>query len=120
VIHPKPKRRKRPVRAATRHRRAKLAGITAMGGYDYQCMAQGLGCAICGYAPKPGQRRLNIDHDHTSGTVRGLLCGRCNRGLAFYRDDHHKLMAAAVYLRHGWRAACAYRDAVPVAVQPAA
>lgn len=42
-------------------------------------------CAIC--ERPPGQRRLHVDHHHACskknlrGSVRGLLCMRCNRGL---------------------------------------
>lgn len=36
-------------------------------------------CALCATAPKT--RRLNVDHNHRSGNVRGLLCHRCNRAL---------------------------------------
>ncbi|MER7076676.1 endonuclease domain-containing protein [Saccharopolyspora kobensis] len=33
-------------------------------------------CAVCGEVPKRG--RLVRDHDHASGTIRGLLCNSCN------------------------------------------
>ncbi len=38
---------------------------------------QGGGCAICGRPP--ANRKLDLDHDHRSMVVRGLLCVRCNR-----------------------------------------
>jgi len=47
--------------------------------YDELITAQGGGCAICGNPPKT--RRLDTDHDHRTGKVRGLLCHRCNRAL---------------------------------------
>lgn len=47
--------------------------------YDELLALQGGGCAICGRPAKT--RRLDLDHDHRTMTVRGLLCHRCNRGL---------------------------------------
>ena len=41
-------------------------------------------CAICGVHKDKYFRFLNVDHNHTTGKVRGLLCNNCNRGIAFY------------------------------------
>lgn len=38
---------------------------------------QGHVCFFCGEVPSVG--RLNTDHDHSTGLIRGLLCRRCNR-----------------------------------------
>lgn len=58
-------------------RRAQI-GLT-VGGYETILAAQGGGCAICGNPPKT--RRLDCDHAHKTGEVRGLLCHSCNRKL---------------------------------------
>ncbi|MEI8051963.1 MAG: endonuclease domain-containing protein [Actinomycetes bacterium] len=47
--------------------------------YEVMLDDQDGGCAICGRPPKT--RRLDVDHDHKTGKVRGLLCHRCNRQL---------------------------------------
>jgi hypothetical protein len=103
--------RKRKVRAATRHARAKREGIAALGGYEAVLAEQGGGCAICGRRAKAGGRRLNIDHDHVTGAVRGVLCASCNRGIGWFRDVPVCLETAAVYLKWGMGAAVTYRDA---------
>lgn len=41
---------------------------------------QGGACAICSRAP---MKRPCIDHNHTTGKVRSILCHRCNVGLGF-------------------------------------
>lgn len=50
-------------------------------------------CAIC-----KNETKLCVDHDHTSGKVRGLLCSRCNSGLGFFRDSIDFLKSAVEYL----------------------
>jgi hypothetical protein len=54
------------------------------------------GCAIC--AAPFGQAPFNVDHDHASGAVRGLLCRACNTALGLLRDDASRLAAAIRYL----------------------
>lgn len=44
--------------------------------YDAMLTAQGGVCAICNKPPK--KYRLSVDHSHTTGAVRGLLCVGCN------------------------------------------
>ena len=73
-------------------------GIT---GADYDAMvaAQGGVCALC--RERPPQ---HVDHDHVTGTVRGLLCSCCNQGLGNFRDSVAALRAAVVYLeRTTWQ-----------------
>lgn len=51
-------------------------------------------CKIC--AEK--MVKVNIDHDHETGRVRGLLCMPCNMGLGLFKDNIRRLAAAIVYL----------------------
>lgn len=52
-------------------------------------------CAIC---REPGPEHL--DHDHSTGGIRKLLCTRCNMGLGQFRDDPGLLRIAALYVEH--------------------
>lgn len=56
------------------------------------------GCWVCGRKPKPGGRRLHVEHDHKTGRVRGLACWKCNTGLRHYGDSAILLRQAADYL----------------------
>lgn len=50
--------------------------------------AQGGVCSICSKPPEDDKkRRLVVDHSHTSGKVRGLLCICCNRSLQQIEND---------------------------------
>lgn len=53
-------------------------------------------CAICGISFE--EATPQIDHNHETGQVRGLLCHLCNTGLGHFRDDIHLLIKAANYL----------------------
>ncbi|MFE5290329.1 endonuclease VII domain-containing protein [Nocardia sp. NPDC056611] len=46
------------------------------------------------YGPKP----LSIDHCHTTGSVRELLCSACNFAIGKMGDNPDRLRAAAQYL----------------------
>lgn len=65
--------------------------------YKEMLTSQNGGCAICN-APEPEKRRLNIDHDHITGEVRGLLCWRCNVTLGKVDDNPELLHKMANYL----------------------
>ena len=56
--------------------------------------AAGGTCQICGVK----FRRPNIDHCHRTGKIRGVLCSKCNSGLAVFRDSPIFLRKAAEYL----------------------
>jgi hypothetical protein len=57
---------------------------------------QARACAICFEAVG---ERLNVDHDHSTGKVRGLLCRRCNLLLGKVQDNETILASAINYLR---------------------
>lgn len=55
-------------------------------------------CAICGEVFGDGFRDANVDHDHITGVVRGILCRTCNAGLGQFKDKVEHLGAAIRYL----------------------
>lgn len=58
-------------------------------------------CAICGDKFKPeGTVQWNVDHDHISGKVRGILCNSCNRAIGYFKDDPDRCEKAALYLKN--------------------
>ena len=68
--------------------------------YNQMVKVQGGGCAICGSKQAKTKRngRFCIDHNHTTGEVRGLLCAPCNRGMGLLGDNPDTLKLAAEYL----------------------
>lgn len=65
---------------------------------------QGGVCAICGRKESAVDSRwkklrsLAVDHCHSNGHVRGLLCQKCNHGLGHFRDMPEVMIEAAYYL----------------------
>ena len=67
--------------------------------YDEMLAAQGGVCAICkSEDTKHKSDKFSIDHNHSTGEVRGLLCSPCNTGLGLFGDSVDTLMGAASYL----------------------
>lgn len=66
--------------------------------YEAMKAAQHGACAIC---RRQEDGALHVDHDHTTGSVRQLLCLQCNVVLGASRDSPDILRAALAYLeRH--------------------
>ena len=49
-------------------------------------------CPVCGR-----EGRLDMDHDHATGLVRGWLCGNCNRGLGLIGDTREAAQRLVAY-----------------------
>ena len=81
-------------------------GIT-VDDYDKMFSKQGGVCAIChqeetsrdrnGFGER-GVRRLAVDHDKETGTVRGLLCAACNMGIGSLGHSQERMRSAISYL----------------------
>jgi len=54
-------------------------------------------CRICN--KHLNQSNLNVDHNHDTGEVRGLLCNNCNRGIGHLQDSIEILESAVEYLK---------------------
>ena len=65
--------------------------------YDEMFELQKGKCAICEEIQITG-KVLAIDHCHTTGKVRGLLCQTCNTGIAMFKDNIKILKMAIKYL----------------------
>jgi hypothetical protein len=92
------KRRQRP-EVKARERAGHLRRKYGISHEEYEALlhAQGGRCAICRREPNP-KISLHVDHDHETGAVRGLLCVRCNNGIALFDEDHEVLRDIAGYL----------------------
>lgn len=66
--------------------------------WDEMYNAQEGRCATCDTHQSKLKRRLNIDHDHSTGKVRGLLCDACNRALGHVNDSVDTLRRLINYL----------------------
>jgi hypothetical protein len=61
--------------------------------FDALLAAQGGGCAICGNPDAD-----NVDHDHVTGQVRGILCFTCNVAIGLVGEDEDRLVGALTYV----------------------
>ena len=66
--------------------------------YDKMLASQGGVCAAC-KRKCAAKSRLGVDHDHATGIVRGLLCGKCNSALGLLGDSAERVQALADYIR---------------------
>jgi hypothetical protein len=94
-----PEQRARRNYTTRRNRLSRTYGITTEQ-YEALLSAQDGVCAICKENGEDrGAKSLAVDHCHTTGRVRGLLCRRCNAGLGQFKDCPEGVERALAYLR---------------------
>ena len=77
------------VRASRRVQDMKKSGVKVAWSDSFQPSS----CEVCG---KGGV--LSLDHDHSTGRVRGWLCPGCNSALGYAYDNPDTLRSLAAYL----------------------
>lgn len=88
--------RRRHPEVGRRHDRKRKYGITD-DQFDSRFKAQGAACGIC-RTEDPGPLGWTVDHDHSTGKFRGILCNACNKAIGLLRDDPALVRAAESYL----------------------
>jgi len=68
---------------------------------DYQQMydSQGGRCKICGRHESEFKRKLAVDHNHTTGQIRALLCGHCNCLVGSVESESDLIKKCEAYLK---------------------
>lgn len=61
------------------------------------CAQAGL-CAACDAQLGPARKELHIDHCHSTGIIRGLLCRGCNLAAGHVNDSPDRLRLLIAYL----------------------
>lgn len=59
-------------------------------------------CAICETTSPGGKgKRFYVDHNHSTGKVRGMLCNKCNTAIGLLGDNPSTIIKASCYLMNG-------------------
>ena len=57
-------------------------------------------CQVCGKTKETSGKRLALDHCHTTGKARGILCRNCNVALGFLNDDPVLIRSLEMYVNN--------------------
>lgn len=55
-------------------------------------------CQCCGKTKEISGKRLALDHCHTNGHARGILCRSCNLALGYLNDDPQLIRSLEMYI----------------------
>jgi hypothetical protein len=66
--------------------------------YDQMLISQNNKCLLCERDRKSFNKNFAVDHCHTTGKVRGLLCQQCNVALGMFDDNPELIRKAANYV----------------------
>lgn len=67
--------------------------------YKELLKTQNNSCAVCHRDRSCFNKNFSVDHSHSTGIVRGLLCGGCNRAIGYFKDSIESLQNAVDYLK---------------------
>lgn len=69
---------------------------------DYRVLEenQGFICAVCKEPKKENKKYFHVDHNHTTGKVRGLLCSGCNTALGSLKENTTIMRNLIEYVEH--------------------
>jgi hypothetical protein len=77
-----------------KHELKKRYGLT-IEQFNQMVLAQNNCCALC---KKQQTKKLHVDHCHTTGQIRGLLCGNCNTALGLLKENLTTIESIVNYL----------------------
>lgn len=82
------------------HRKSKLQSLYGITPEQYDALleSQGGTCGICKLNKPHRGEFMCVDHCHSTGDVRGILCGDCNRAIGLLKDNVESLRSAIKYL----------------------
>ena len=67
--------------------------------FEWMLLQQDFKCCSCRKSIQDSN--INVDHNHSTGIIRGLLCRSCNLGIGQFKENIELLQAAIKYL-HTW------------------
>lgn len=86
---------------AARKYKLRVAYNMTVDDFNKMLEAQGGTCAICKGPAKGRFNTYNVDHNHNTGKVRGLLCFSCNVTIGIAQDNIDILSKMIIYLNGG-------------------
>ena len=100
IAHKKEAYQRDPQASAKKRFIQKLKRDYSLSLADYDLLKQNQNncCAICKVKLQNGMQ-VHVDHCHTTGIVRGVLCRWCNLGLGHFKDSQKFLKSAQDYLQ---------------------
>lgn len=66
--------------------------------YNNLLITQKNECKICHKHITQSKYAFDVDHEHSTGIIRGLLCRQCNTALGLFKEDTEILLNAIIYL----------------------
>lgn len=88
----RPENRDRAARKAKRSKAVRTYG--ARGGEAWDRIQEGSPCEACGVR----REYMHLDHNHSTGEFRGILCSQCNTALGLLGEDLERFSGLMAYM----------------------